>query len=158
HARAHALLDLGWLWIGGDYQRASSYFQQALQLSRAVGDPAALATTLNRLGNWHANNDQPHEAHRYNQEALALFAQIDERRGLAATLGLLGTSNLITGDVRAAAGYYERAIVLFRALDERQGLISALAMSSMRGASYVFETEICPAADPAVCDRDADEA
>ena len=60
--------------------------------------------------------------------------------------------------MRAAASYYERAIALFRELDERQGLISALAMSSMRGASYVFETEICPTADPATCDQDAEEA
>jgi DNA-binding CsgD family transcriptional regulator len=157
-ARIQALLDLGWLWIGRDYQRASSYLQHALRLARADGDPAALAATLNRLGNWHANNDQPHEARQYHQEALALFEQIDERRGLAATLDLLGTSNLITGDVRAAAGYYERAITLFRKLDERQGLVTALAMSSMRGASYVFDTVICPAADPEACDRDANEA
>ena len=38
-ARAHALLDLGWLWIGRDYQRASSYLQQALQLARAARRP-----------------------------------------------------------------------------------------------------------------------
>jgi len=157
-AEWQSLLDLGFLWIGRDYTRSGAYLRSTLQLARDMGDPSTVAHSLNRVGNWYANIEQPFEARRYHQEALALFEELDDRRGLAATLDLLGTTNVIGGDVLAAARYYERAIAFFHELDDRQGLISCLANYTMRGASYVFDTVLCSTTGLDVVLREADEA
>jgi predicted ATPase len=45
------LLDLGFLWAARDYAQTGEYLQQSLVLARALGDPATLGHTLNRVGN-----------------------------------------------------------------------------------------------------------
>ena len=87
-----------------------------------MDDPATLAHSLNRLGNWHLNVEQPHEALRCHQEALATFQALSDRRGKASTLDLLGMASLLSGDLMQSAVYYQQAIVLFRELDDRQRL------------------------------------
>ena len=59
HAEWQALFDLGYLWASRDYTRTGDYLEQALALARAMGDPATLAHSLNRVGNWHINLEQP---------------------------------------------------------------------------------------------------
>ena len=61
-AEWQALMDLGALWAQRDYTQTGSYYQQALALSRHLGDPLTLAHSLNRLGNWHVNIEEPSEA------------------------------------------------------------------------------------------------
>ena len=46
---------------------------RAVDRARAMDDPAALARTLNRLGNVHANREEIDQALRYHQEALEIF-------------------------------------------------------------------------------------
>jgi DNA-binding CsgD family transcriptional regulator len=157
-AEWQGLLDLGFLWSGRDYTRSGDHLRDALGLARDMGDQPKIAHSLNRIGNWHANIEQPIEARACHQEALALFEAASDHRGLAATLDLLGTTSIMIGDVVAATGYYERAIVLLRELDDRQGLIWCLSNYLMSGASYVFDTAACPPIDLAACVRAADEA
>ena len=66
-------MDLGFLWAQRDYTQTSSCYQQALALARQMDEPLTLAHSLNRLGNWHVNIEQPREALGYHQEALTLF-------------------------------------------------------------------------------------
>jgi predicted ATPase len=73
HAEWQALLDLGLLWAGRDYAQSGDYYQRALALAHTMDDPATLAHSLNRLGNWHLNVEQPQEALHCHQEALATF-------------------------------------------------------------------------------------
>jgi tetratricopeptide (TPR) repeat protein/DNA-binding CsgD family transcriptional regulator len=157
-AEWQGLLDLGFLWTGRDYARSGDYLQDALRLARDMGDRPRIAHSLNRMGNWYANIEQPLEGQRCHQEALALFETASDKDGLAATLDLLGTTNIMTGDVISATRYYERAVALFRELDDRQGLISCLCNYLMCGASYVFDTVACARLDLAACLRSADEA
>ena len=92
HAEWQALIDLGFLWAGRDYAQAGDYYQQALALARTMDDPATVAHSLNRLGNWYLNAEQPHEALRCHQEALATFQ--DCTIGMARpTLDLLGMAS-----------------------------------------------------------------
>ena len=81
-----------------------------------------LAHSLNRLGNWYLNVEQPQEALRYHQEALATFQALSDRRGKASTLDLLGMASLLSGDLMQSAVYNQQAIVLFRELDDRERL------------------------------------
>jgi tetratricopeptide (TPR) repeat protein len=117
-----ALLDLGFLWAGRDYARAGDYHRQALELAREMGEPATLAHSLNRLGNWHLNLERMADAQQYHEEALAIFEGLEDRRGLAETLDLLGMTSKIHGDLLAGAAHYRRACGLFRELGDRRGL------------------------------------
>jgi DNA-binding CsgD family transcriptional regulator/tetratricopeptide (TPR) repeat protein len=138
-AEWQALLDLGLLWASRDYQLAGDYFQQALALARRLEEPATVAHTLNRLGNWHMNVGQPLPAKGYHREALAIFEELNNRQGLAETLDLLGMTLSVAGDLIEAHSCYQRAIALQRSLGDRQGLASTL--SSLSGCAGFYESD-----------------
>jgi DNA-binding NarL/FixJ family response regulator len=144
-AEWQSLLDLGYLWAGRDYEQTGVYFRQAMERARALADPKLLAHSLNRLGNWYLNVEQPHEALRYHQEALATFQTLSDRHGTAATLDLMGMASLLSGDLMQNAMYNQQAIVLFRELDDRQRLISTLVTLMLCSGIYQTET-LVPAA------------
>ncbi|HEX9014214.1 MAG TPA: AAA family ATPase, partial [Anaerolineaceae bacterium] len=134
-----ALLDLGFLWQSRDLDRAGEYYQRALELARSLGDPSVLARTLNRVGNWHMNRGQAHEALPYHREALVIFRERDDRRGIAQTMDLLGIVSYQLGEVVQGAAYLEQALPILRGLDDRQGLVNTLVNLTMRA---VTDTEI----------------
>jgi len=141
HGEWQALMDLGYLWAQRDYAQAGTYFQQALELARGMDDPITLAHTLNRLGNWHVNIEQPREALHYHQEALTLFQQAHDSQGIAQTYDLLGMTATLGGDLLQASAYYQQAIALFRELDDRQGLASSLPTLMVLGEGGGYESE-----------------
>jgi tetratricopeptide (TPR) repeat protein len=148
------LMDLGFLWAQRDYTQTGAYYQQALTLARQMDDPLILAHSLNRLGNWHLNIEQPREALQYHQEALTLFQQGHDQHGLAETYDLLGMTGFIGGDLVQAAAYCQQAVALFRELDDRQGLASSLTVLAEVGGMYQGETR-SPLPDQSSFDRPA---
>ena len=142
HAEWQALIDLGFLWAQRDYTQAGMYFQQALALARHLDDAITLAHSLNRLGNWHLNSEQPHEALHYHQEALTLFQHVQDQYGLAETYDLLGMTSALGGDLFQGTAYYQQAVELFRELGNRQGLTSSLATLAVLGGEYETETMV----------------
>lgn len=139
------LLEMGMLWVSRDYARAGDYFDQALELARAMGDPVTVAHSLNRLGNYLANIEQPLQALPHHQEALAIFERLQDPAGRAETLDLLGTTLVVGGDWVQGAAHYQQAAALFRHLDNRQGLVSSLTMLTFRGGAYLNETTVMAA-------------
>lgn len=130
YAAWELLLDLALLWASRDNQRTGDYCRQALALARSLEAPAAIAHSLNRLGNWMMNSGQPQDALDYHREALALFESLGDQAGIAATLDLLAMTSNQCGDARATVDYYRRAIPILRDLDDRQTLASSLTMLS----------------------------
>ena len=128
-----ALVDLGKLWASRDYGQARGYFEAALELARSLGEPASLAVSLNWMGNWYANDDDPRRAAVYHQEALDILENLGNRRALANTLDHLGLANLLGGDLVSSVPLFNRAIALFRELDDRPRLAASL---SGRGSNY----------------------
>lgn len=59
-----SLLDLGMLWAGRDYKLAGKYYQEAFTLASQIEDQVCRAYSLNRLGNWYLNIEEPQEARR----------------------------------------------------------------------------------------------
>src|SRR6266566_1214984 len=135
-AEWQSAIDLGFLWAGRDYAQAETWFRQALILSQALDDPALHARSLNRIGNWHLNVEQPHEALRYHRKALAIFQQLNDARGIAETLDLLGMTSYLGGDLIGGTAYYQQAIALFDELGNREGLTSSLATLTIRASTY----------------------
>src|SRR6266581_2303114 len=142
HGEWQALMDLGSLWAQRDYTQAGTYYQQALALAHHMDNPLTLAHSLNRLGNWHVNIEQPREALRYHQEALTLFQQAQDQQGIAETYDLLGMTATLGGDLLQGTTYYQQAVALFRELDDRQGLASSLTLLAELGGIYQGETVV----------------
>src|SRR5947209_4984272 len=98
-AEWQSLIDLGALWAERDYTHTSAFFQRAYEHARAIGQPPMLARSLNRVGNWHLNVEEPLEALRCHQEALAIFRQLNDPHGIAETLDLLGMASYLGGNL-----------------------------------------------------------
>ena len=127
------LTDLGKLWTSRDYTKTKEYFDSALSLSRSLDQPEIIAQSLNWVGNWHTNADEPQKAFSYHQEALSILKKQENTQELANTLDLLGITNLMGGNLKNCVQYYDQAIPLFRQLDNRRRLVSSL---TGRAASY----------------------
>lgn len=140
-----ALIDLGFLWASRDYAATGDYFQQALGRATASGEPRLVAHSLNRVGNWLANRQEPVEAQAKHLEALAIFESLSDAEGVAATLDLLGMANNIGGDLHQSSAYLERAIRRFEQLDDRRGLASALTTRLLRSPTYQTNTLVAAA-------------
>jgi len=157
-AEWQALIDLGKLWAERDYGKTGEYFQQAFDLARTLGDPATLAHSLNRLGNWYINVERPQEARRHHHEALTIFQQLQDRRGIAQTFDLLGMTNMLGGDLVQGAVYYRQAITLFRELDERVDMASSLTTVALGAAEHQASTAVLSAKNIPEAQRDAEQA
>ncbi len=153
-----SFLDLGFSWTSHDYHRAGEYFQQALIIARELDEPALLAQTLNRIGNWRYMSGQPFEGRELHVEALAIFQAIHDQREIAATLDLLGISSYGVGDLWDGGQYYQQAIALYRQMEDRQGLITCLCAHSSKGGCYFTMTAVPAAADLDEIIADAEEA
>jgi DNA-binding CsgD family transcriptional regulator len=143
------LLDLGFLWSSRDLERAGDYFKQAMLLARRADEPAILARSLNRLGNWYFNTDKPLDAAQCHREALALFEEAHDRRGVAETLDLLGMVTVHCGLEAESGAYFERAIAAFEDVGDRRGLSSVLSMA----AQMQFGSDGHPSLPAARADR-----
>ncbi|HJS28162.1 MAG TPA: adenylate/guanylate cyclase domain-containing protein [Anaerolineales bacterium] len=130
-----ASLDLGQLWAARDYSRAEPYLIEALAIARRLGDPEALAHSLNRMGNWYVNAERPHEGLVYHEEALKIFEEVSDQHGIANTLDLLGMATYLGGDIVKSADFWQRATSSFRALGDRFALVSSLASLSLTSSS-----------------------
>jgi adenylate cyclase len=152
-----ALLDLGRLWTSRDYNQARECFEAALELARRIGEPACLADSLNWMGNWCANNENPKRAVAYHQEALTIFEDLGDRRELANTLDLLALANMLGGDLDTSVRYYNRAIALFDKLDDRPRLASSLTGRATTVSALAWLVTV-PAAQPPDAASDFAEA
>ena len=153
-----SLLDLGYLWTRLDYVQAGDYLHRALALARSMHDPLILARTLNQVGNWLMNLEEPLKGLEYHREALSIFQASSDQHGLAETLDFLGVASLMSGDLIASANYYEQAIAIFRALDDRKALISSLIFFAGRGGHYFASTVVSQTTSESECIRDGEEA
>ena len=105
--------------------------------SRArLGDESLIARSLNRVGNWHMNLEQPQTGLPHHEEALGIFERLGDAAGVAETVDLIAMAHHVSGDQRAAAAYYERSVALFTELDDRRRLANALALLALCGPSY----------------------
>jgi DNA-binding CsgD family transcriptional regulator/predicted negative regulator of RcsB-dependent stress response len=151
-----SLLNLGFLWTSRDFGRAGEHLQEALAVARALDDPAILAHSLNRVGNWYVNNEQPYLGRHYHSEALAIFQSLGDQVGLAATLDLLVGATHLAGDPLQSMRYYEQAVTLLRRLNEQRGLTSCLTWLTFRGPIAI--NLLTPAAPLPECIQAAEDA
>jgi adenylate cyclase len=158
HIEWRTLLNLGRLWAWRDYRPAHDYFGDALELALRIGDPKVYAESLNWMGNWYLNQEDPLAAVEHHEKALEIFEPLGDRRGLATTLDQLGIASLLGGDITACVGYYDRAIPLFRELDDQSHLGSSLTGRGHAGCSTYTLLTLVASALPISPRRDFEEA
>src|SRR5271157_67926 len=112
-AEWQALINLGALWSARDYQKTGTYYRRALSLARTIGDDLILATSLNRVGNYYINVEQPLDSQKSHQEALNIFTRLGDEKGIAETNDLLGMSNALGGNILKAFEYFTQSVALF---------------------------------------------
>lgn len=152
------LCELGKLWASRNYDQTGQYYQSALELARAKGDPAIIGHSLNLVGNWHTNLEQAYQALRYHHEALELFQGLGDQAGMAETFDLLGLTYNEIGDMMQSASYYQQALPLFEKLNQRHRLASSLSMLTVCRGSKIHEAEIAAPASFAEAVRDGERA
>ncbi len=138
-AEWQALLSLGLLWAGRDYDRSGAYCQMAFELADKSRQPGLVARSYNRLGNWHLNVERPLEAAQCHDKALTIFQTLQDDAGIAETLDLLGMASMLGGDVSRGAQYYQQAIELNRRLDDQRALANVLG-SQLMAANAGYQT------------------
>ncbi len=141
-----ALLALGRLWGTRDYARVGDYLQQALTAARDLDDQALIGRTLNQLGNWQMNLEQPFAALHYHEEALGIFRRLADPAGTAETLDMLAIVQYNCGDLLGGRYSYEEAVPLWRALDDQRGLLHSLSGLALR-ADFNLEYDPWPVAE-----------
>lgn len=134
-AEWEALIGLGMAWSERDYARAGDAFQAALVIARTLDDDEMLARSLNRLGNWYSNLEQPAKGIGLHSEALEIFHRLGSDAGAAETLDLLGIARFLAGNLVEGARAYDEAIELFTRLGNRRGLVSSLAIRILASGS-----------------------
>ena len=104
------------LWAARDYARAGEYRREALdRRARASATTSLVARSLNRVGNWHVNLDEPQAGLPHHEEALAIFERLGDSAASAETVDLIAMAHHIGGDQRAAATYFERSVAAVHA-------------------------------------------
>jgi DNA-binding CsgD family transcriptional regulator len=143
------LYALGKLWAARDYARAGDYRREALQAARALGDELLVARSLNRVGNWHVNLEEPHAGLPHHEEALAIFERLGDEDGVAESVDLIAMAHHVAGEEHAAATFYDRSVSLFTKQDHRRGLANAIGIRALSGPSY-HTSATTPFTSPAV--------
>ena len=140
-AKWQSLLNLGMLWAARDYHKTDEFYHQALELARSWDAPDYLARSLNRVGNWHLNNNQLDQAIKCHLEALSIFTVRQDQQEIANTLDFLGMSYGISAEPIKAYDYLSKAVQAYRELNDHKGLASSLSAISIFGVP-VAESEV----------------
>jgi tetratricopeptide (TPR) repeat protein/tRNA A-37 threonylcarbamoyl transferase component Bud32 len=93
---------------------ALRYYQDALQIRRALGQQGGTAASLSEIAQLNAAMGRPEDALKYHLEALAIRREIGDKRGIGNTLTALGNLYLRRGDTDEALTNYRQALQLQR--------------------------------------------
>ncbi len=157
-AEWQALLDLGALWASRDYEETGKHFEQALVIAHTIDDPALIARSLNRLGNWYANVGQAVKGLQAHGTALELFQAQGDKHEMAATLDLLGMASGIHGDLLSSIKHYRQAIALFREVDDPRAEGWSLTACAAFTSPFWAETTASPLSKFAEAELEIEQA
>ena len=105
----------------GKWERAESFYKQALIKTQEAGEQWGEGAILNDLGNVYADQGRWEEAIACYEESLRIKRELGDRHGEAQTLGNLGNVYAQQGRWEEAIVCYEKALEICRTLGDRHG-------------------------------------
>ena len=119
-ARGDALNGAGGLaYRLGESETARRFFEQALDIRRALGDRWGAAMSLNNLGKVATEYERdPAAARKYLEESLAILRELGDRQGFALVLSNLGETLHEQGEYEAARTLFEESLVIQREIGD----------------------------------------
>ncbi len=121
-ARAAVMQGAAWIsWRRGDGRAGARFAEQSLDLSRAIGDPRQIATSLRILGICFMIEDNERAAALF-QESIDLCESCGDQISLTAALNNLAIISKESGDNRGAADQLERAVTIARQSGNPRGV------------------------------------
>jgi predicted ATPase/serine/threonine protein kinase/Tfp pilus assembly protein PilF len=125
--RARTLITLGSAESKtGDMTEARAHFEEALAISRQVGDRRSEGVALAYLGALHDDQGRIVEACEHHQEALRVHREQGNRREEGIVLGNLGAHHEEQGHVAEARRHYEAARAIHDELGDWRGMATVL--------------------------------
>ncbi|MEO8396318.1 MAG: tetratricopeptide repeat protein, partial [Chloroflexota bacterium] len=123
------LMPLNWMSAlhlkRGNFAEAEEAAQQA-RLLASVGNRAALALSLHRLGVIANSRDSYAEGRDYLEQSLAIQQEIDDREGIAANFNSLGAAMQRQGAYAEARAYLEQSLALWREIGDPEKIANSL--------------------------------
>jgi CHAT domain-containing protein len=134
-AEADRLLGQGLAYYeAGQFPAAMNFWQQALQIYRALKNRQREGLTLNFLGYAYLNLGNSAKAIEYSQQSLAIAREIKDRYGEGLALGNLGSVYTSLGNSTKAIEYSQQYLAISREIKDRDG--EAKALGNL-GAAYL---------------------
>ncbi len=132
-ARAKALAYAGWIaWERLDFERSTAFSEEALALSRELGDKEAAAAALYSLGMVTIYDQmRAEEAWSLFGECLALRRELKDEVGVARTLQKLGLISVMRHDFERAQALYEEATELVQKTGDKVGRVVTLWLGGL---------------------------
>ena len=129
--RAKALVGAATLaWAMADYVNAKTLYQDALAMSRELGDSRGIAVALGNLGMVALDQGDYETAIARHEQSLAIWRELGDRQGTARTLNALGNAAYSQGD-RLAHSLYEQSLAINRDLGNHRGIAVTLGCLAM---------------------------
>jgi tetratricopeptide (TPR) repeat protein len=119
-ARVRLLTETGNMYQSiGEIAAAVERHQQALAISREIGDRQGEGNALGNLGNAYFSFGEVEKAIDHHSQALVISREIGDRRGESADLGNLGLAYGDLGEVEKAIDHHSQALIISREIGDR---------------------------------------
>jgi len=112
--------------LKGDYGKALSFHNRALENDRKDGSRREEALSLNNLGNVFLKQGKYKKAILNYEQSLEIRQDINDLEGVASSLNNLGLVYKNQGDLDRALAYYQNAFKIFQQTGDNVGLANAL--------------------------------
>ena len=112
--------------LKGDYGKALSFHNRALENDRKNGMRKDEALSLNNIGNVFLKQGQYGKAISNYEQSLEIRQDINDLEGVASSLNNLGLVYKNQGDLDRALAYYQNAFKIFQQVGDKVGLANAL--------------------------------
>jgi tetratricopeptide (TPR) repeat protein len=104
----------------GKVEKAIKYYEDALTISKKIGDGRGEGNSLGSLGNAYSNLGQDAKAIEYYKGALVIARETGDRRVEGMVIGSLGNAYSNLGQYAKAIEYHEDALAIARKIEDRR--------------------------------------
>ncbi|HQE97144.1 MAG TPA: tetratricopeptide repeat protein [Methanothrix sp.] len=123
--KANILSELGTIsYLLSEPRKAIEFDDQALAISREIGDRRGEGNALRKLGNAYSELGEPRKAIEFHEQAMKISREIGDRRG--EDPNNLGNAHYQLGELHKAIEFYEQALAIAREIGDLRSEGNAL--------------------------------